>query len=251
MRRAGAHLELFRAVRTDSILQTDSILIAFADSFVGTDLGRLDTLDARLAPELDKTDVGRLSVAVSLITPTDTAAALWQEVLYLAFSKWSDADTLVVLSSGDTARLEEISLLCPYEYGPAVYRARGLLFRPDTAWFALGHVCELGAEPVEPSFRLMEDGSEGDGLAGTDHGASIYPNPTTGQLHINLQYGQEDKAAWRMFDLTGRTVLGGREVEGQSRNIIDMSSLRLGVYLLELRVNEKPEKVWRIVRSGT
>jgi hypothetical protein len=251
VKRRLAHLELFRAIRTDSLLQTDSILIAFADSFVGTDLGRLDTLDARLAPELDKTDVGRLSTAANLIPVTDTVAALWKEVLYLGFDTWADADTLVVLSSADTARLTEIALLCPYEFGPAVYRARGLLFKPDTAWFAMGHVCELGAEPIEPSMRLAEEESGEEMQPHAETFAKVYPNPTSGVLHISLKYAEEDIVFWRVLDLTGRSVSVSKEHSGRSEQVQDMSALRPGIYLLQLHVNGISEKVWRIALTGS
>jgi len=81
--------------------------------------------------------------------------------------------------------------------------------------------------------------------------ANVYPNPTTGLLHIDLFYDENDMATWRMIDLTGRTVHTGPVSSGHSQQVTDMSVLRSGVYLLQFQLNGAPEKVWRIVLTGT
>ncbi len=181
----------------------------------------------------------------------DEADEVTIEVLGLAVEKWASTDTTVVLNSSDTAKLMDIALLCPYRFGPAVYRARGLLFTPDSVWFAIRNECEFGAEPVEPSLRLAESETEEGADEITDTHAKVYPNPTTGTLHIDLFYDEKDIATWRMIDLTGRTVHTGPVSSGHSQQVTDMHNLQAGVYLLQLQLNGAPEKVWRIVLTGT
>jgi hypothetical protein len=57
-----AKLELFRAVYADSLLQTDSILESFADTFAISDLGELDKADRELGPDLGSTSITKAIV---------------------------------------------------------------------------------------------------------------------------------------------------------------------------------------------
>jgi hypothetical protein len=58
----------------------------------------------------------------------------------------------------------------------------------------------------------------------------IYPNPTTGQVHIVFPPGMA-KARLNVYDITGRLLIVNELLYAQ---ILDVSSLRGGVYLLEI-----------------
>ncbi|GAB5418758.1 MAG: hypothetical protein Crog4KO_05150 [Crocinitomicaceae bacterium] len=52
-----------------------------------------------------------------------------------------------------------------------------------------------------------------------------YPNPVTSQLHVNVESG-----SYVIFDVSGKTIRSGQFFN----NIVDFSSLKDGVYLLEI-----------------
>ena len=69
---------------------------------------------------------------------------------------------------------------------------------------------------------------------------SIYPNPATDMLNIEVSNGQEYQ--WTLRDLTGRTLRSGR---GAGKSTINVKSYPAGVYMLTLNVNgcERTRKV--------
>jgi hypothetical protein len=107
-------LELFRAVGADSILKLDSTLLAFRDTFRLSDLGRLDTIAGQMRFEMPKSTAVKLAADLTGISPQDTIAYMWKELLNMAYSKWADNDTTTVLSGSDSTRLWNIGALYPF-----------------------------------------------------------------------------------------------------------------------------------------
>lgn len=68
--------------------------------------------------------------------------------------------------------------------------------------------------------------------ANTDNSRPIvYPNPTSGHI---LKVNNMDKGMIRITDLSGRTL-----VESTSSDILDISTLQTGVYMVEITVNQR------------
>ena len=226
-------LQLFRGTEADSILQLDSILVAFADTFALTDLGKLDIAERQLKLHIAKGRAGKLAADVNTVTPLDTIASLWKELLSMAYSKWADDDSTTVLSGLDSTRLWDIGALCPYTDGPAVYLARTMLFSLDSAYFSLGHECEF---PVynEPSGKQSGEDEENEAEPSTEEKLSVrvYPNPTEGELTVRFN---SDIEADHLLIITG---LDGRYVStfplSSISSTVSLKTLSPGLYFLEI-----------------
>lgn len=75
--------------------------------------------------------------------------------------------------------------------------------------------------------------------------ASVYPNPVSDELHIDLPYGTEDvKTTLTLVDMQGCAV---RRVETvQTSNIINVSNLPQGIYILDVNASGS-HKAFKVV----
>jgi hypothetical protein len=223
-------LELFRAVCADSILQLDSILLAYVDSFIITDLGQLDTLSRHFGMDIPKSESGKLASAVDLVNTTDTIGSLWKELLIMAFDKWSDDDSTTVISESDSIRLWDIGALCPYQFGPSVYLARTMLFSLDSAYLSLRSECEQTIF-IDPSERRGQDGEDTESLEQTVS-AQVYPNPTHGILNVRLSGDLSASYMLCVTSIDGRRIFNTTLTE--SMQFVDLSKLSPGLYIVDI-----------------
>lgn len=70
---------------------------------------------------------------------------------------------------------------------------------------------------------------------------TIAPNPSSGRVYVNFDFGSEQAVAMQLFDLSGRVVLPvGQPLVSSTKTIeLDLSGKAPGVYLLRLIVGEK------------
>jgi hypothetical protein len=68
------------------------------------------------------------------------------------------------------------------------------------------------------------------GLEETERAVKIYPNPASDYLNIGIPEGAYQQI--RIMDMTGRVILQKVDVTGQT--VLDISSLRRGLYMVEL-----------------
>ena len=75
--------------------------------------------------------------------------------------------------------------------------------------------------------------------------ASVYPNPVSDELHVDLPYGAEDvKTTLTLVDMQGCAV---RRVETvQTSNIINVSNLPQGIYILDVNARGS-HKAFKVV----
>lgn len=79
------------------------------------------------------------------------------------------------------------------------------------------------------------------------HDISIYPNPTKGELKIDItNLSDETSARIEIFDLQGKPVL--QLSTNENSNILDLSKQPSGVYFLKIFIGEK-STVWKIVKE--
>jgi hypothetical protein len=117
-------------------------------------------------------------------------------------------------------------------------------------------------EPI-PDFPIVaaEDDAENeknapaevytDALAGTQ--IAIYPNPTTGQLHIktsDIRYPISDIS---IFDMLGKRVasvetLRATSLQPQPATTLDISHLPAGTYIMRITIGEETTS-WKIIKS--
>lgn len=76
---------------------------------------------------------------------------------------------------------------------------------------------------------------------------NIYPNPTTSLL--NLTFGEYDVkgVTYSITDINGKQLVQPKMVNPQTT--IDVSSLNTAMYLLTISKNEKPVKIYRIIKN--
>lgn len=61
----------------------------------------------------------------------------------------------------------------------------------------------------------------------------VYPNPSTGI--VNVVFGNAEVADYVLFNAMGQQVAMGKFIGQEQENILDMSLLPAGVYLLKVR----------------
>jgi hypothetical protein len=66
----------------------------------------------------------------------------------------------------------------------------------------------------------------------------VYPNPTGGQLFIERSSETTQKVHLEIFDYTGKSVLRSSLQEEDNRELVDLSKLRSGVYLLHIKMGK-------------
>ncbi|MEI6854087.1 MAG: T9SS type A sorting domain-containing protein, partial [Bacteroidota bacterium] len=84
----------------------------------------------------------------------------------------------------------------------------------------------------------------------TPLGFNLYPNPFVDQLNFEIESAETSICDWTITDMTGRTILKGREALSQGQNTlqIDGSLLAKGIYLLNSMIdNEKHE--FRLIKE--
>lgn len=78
------------------------------------------------------------------------------------------------------------------------------------------------------------------------HRITIYPNPTEGQLSVEITgEGSLEGASITIYGMRGNTVYSNTEPEAE--NAIDLSNSPNGVYMLIIRVDGKTSS-WKIVK---
>jgi hypothetical protein len=70
---------------------------------------------------------------------------------------------------------------------------------------------------------------------------SIFPNPAQNELNIDFTLASNKTVEIRLYDITGKLVFthSMKGVEGLNKNVIDISSLNKGIYMLECNDGDK------------
>ncbi|MEL6695555.1 MAG: T9SS type A sorting domain-containing protein [Bacteroidota bacterium] len=61
---------------------------------------------------------------------------------------------------------------------------------------------------------------------------TLYPNPATDQLFLDLEGKSQAQYRVKIFDMRGRQVIAERTVTGDSRSVFDVSDKAKGTYLM-------------------
>ena len=224
-------LQVYRSVLNDSLLQEDSTLVAFKDTFALTDLGKLENVARQLGFGMATASTDKLAGDLNNISTTDTLSALWKETLLMRCN-WSNDDS-TYLSASDSSRLWLIGALCPYLIGSAVYEARTMLFSLDSAFLSLENSCE---QPIyfAPSERLANEEDPTEEVAEDEFQASVYPNPASHGI-LNVQLLGESDEIYNLFihSIDGSLVDQFRLTTKLST--VDVSTISSGIYFLSIR----------------
>jgi Secretion system C-terminal sorting domain len=152
--------------------------------------------------------------------------------LYLSL----EASEQSALSTADSAALDFIAGLCPFEGGFAVYKARALFswqygkYKPE--WFE----CEKAIEPRSKE-SIKESRHE-------KFAFEVFPNPAGDFFHVRIGNSDMGDCSLRISDASGHLVLQKSMVASTEK--IEASGFSPGVYFIEV-VNAKGERVFNKV----
>ncbi|MBK9257895.1 MAG: PKD domain-containing protein [Saprospiraceae bacterium] len=136
-----------------------------------------------------------------------------------------------VLTNTEWDQLRAIANMCPLEVGNVVYRAQNLMaIKGEMIYTDMASVCD------RTELRKKSESSKNGKL-------SIYPNPTNGQIMINLP---DDVQLIRFFisDITGKFI-EIKQTENINNNLLqfDVSQLEGGVYFMKMI--DQNEKIYQ------
>lgn len=83
--------------------------------------------------------------------------------------------------------------------------------------------------------NLVRNSSEGAGLA-TANAVIVYPNPTQGDLYVDVSSSAATRATFKVMDMTGKTVkvIQSDLVEGLNKITVNVNELANGMYMLKV-----------------
>ena len=222
MSRFWSRWTLYQASKNDSLLQADSLVMAFADTMRATVYGILDSINGAMHWGINDSVAGLLQDRIKTLTVSDSIGSLWKEVNDLAIASILKMDT--AYGETEIAQLEAIGALCPQQHGPAVYIARALLTGIDNRPRLFINECEDIYLPPAPSERRGDESL----VLEQSVNFTLFPNPNTGLFTVTTD---SDSLTYNLVlrDLAGRTI---RTFSLTSRTTtIDISELSQGTYI--------------------
>jgi hypothetical protein len=89
-----------------------------------------------------------------------------------------------------------------------------------------------------------------DDNAGDDNQLSVYPNPFTEQMNMDVFVKENTKIIWSLYDMTGKLVLNGQEsiTAGYSSINIEAADLPKGVYMIKANLNDQVQS-FRVLKQ--
>jgi alpha-tubulin suppressor-like RCC1 family protein len=160
------------------------------------------------------------------VQPVNSVESTLKEVLELLYTNATD---LYHWNADEAVQLREIARRCPLDDGFGVYMARAALLKVDTFPRNYTHECEL-ARPFEGE-RYKLDSSEESGQV------TIYPNPSSGTLTVDISLNDHEIAILEVFDMVGRKVFS-RQINKAGLSIIELSEVNDGIYTVNVKVGE-------------
>jgi PKD repeat protein len=126
------------------------------------------------------------------------------------------------ITNAEWEEIERIAALCPLEYGSAVYEAHGLLMTKGVA--------DSSYDFEQNCISFAENRSKS---AIQDESIEVFPNPTTGLIHINFANNNlADK--FILSNLLGQKIYEYTIPENQTQIDLDLSPMENGIYMFNI-----------------
>lgn len=190
------------------------------------ELSNLDSLKALIWENFETTKnsgIDDLLANIAAITPDKDYQQheldMWE--LYLNWIK-NDYE----LTAQQEATIQAIAQLCPYEYGDAVYMARGyypLCVQHD---FDDEEICSPEAKFLPPQ--------KGGNQKKISTGLEIYPNPAIDEIFVVLEDGEFESGEYTIFNTAGKQLLTYPLQKDIVKYKLDISDLPSGIYFIRL-----------------
>ncbi len=76
---------------------------------------------------------------------------------------------------------------------------------------------------------------------------TVYPNPTTKYLNINVLDSNFNKLSYALYDLQGRIIKSEKIVT--TNTLINMQGLAVATYFLKVKQNQQIQKTFKIIKK--
>jgi Secretion system C-terminal sorting domain len=172
--------------------------------------------------------------------PENTDAEFNHKQVLLLFTKQMEGQTL---DSSEVALLEQIARTCPLYGGTAVYQAQALLCLVKDEVILFEEDCFV---PVNNNRKPRTPKNP----SSTTTKAAVYPNPTTGEVSLEIKLEKEQTGYVQVQSITGQILFTVRLNAGSNLALINLSEYSQGVYIYQIFVNEEWIESGRIIRNN-
>jgi len=230
---------MYHAFRDDTtLLNGDSLLIAFRDSADASNMGALtdgiEDLSDTITVYPDA--LAAAASAMAALTPVNNPEMRIQSVMNIAYACEVGARPP---SAAELNTLREIAQLCPFIEGPGVYLARTLLAPYDTTEYE--NTCEQdtgsgGSRLARPALETVQNSM-----------FNVYPNPNNGEMIVQYELKDGQAGQLEIFTVTGQKAASFLLVPGQGLMNASLKNVDAGVYLYRIYVNGEVMHTSRLV----
>lgn len=192
--------------------------------------------DSTWKPFIDSMKVKSLGNAFGKTRNTNQVSNNFDVNVYSISTIQEKLDSNWLLTLQDSLEVMRLAKLCPNYDGIAVYMARDILLQLGYA--APTNICE----------RIIPSNSKRLRLKATEeiNSFAIYPNPTNGDLTINLEVKEEDETRIEIYNSIGIKVNEYLLVKGIQHQINNFSKTS-GIYIYRILNHETQLKVGKLI----
>ena len=164
----------------------------------------------------------------------------------------TDVSWIIPATENEQADIRNIDVLEMMTYLRATPGTHGFGLRIDQPGYYRGVMIASG-QHSEPAYRprlkvcwnrTTSTTADADGRAPL---LSVFPNPTTGRLTVDLSPVPAGQLTYDVIDLRGRSVVAPQTVTGRARTDVYLGGAPAGVYVLRCRLDGRPYAVRRVV----
>jgi hypothetical protein len=179
----------------------------------------------------DKVDFVASSITTTSLTLTWNSFAPWATSYTLQY-RLPAGVWMTKTTSSPTVALSNLVPASSYECRTYVYKS--------TLW----GISQTGTFATAGGKAISDDN------AGEDNQLSVYPNPFTEQMNMDVFVKENTKIIWSLYDMTGKLVLNGQEsiTAGYSSINIEAADLPKGVYMIKANLNDQVQS-FRVMKQ--
>jgi len=209
--------------RNSALAEESTAMSHFRAENEQSNIGKLQ----RAIAGFNQTEIGigqQEAADLNTIQPTNSVEQTLKDVLTILYANATDLRTL---SEETSEQLREIAKRCPLDDGMGVYMARAALLSVDTLPKDYANVCEI--------LPGLEESRQKTGVETDATNTWLYPNPTSGQLNMDVHLSEDETATIEVFNLVGQKVFS-QSLNNEIKNV-DLGQLTNGIYTIRLLVN--------------
>ena len=218
----------YKVIMDDSTLYNDSVLKHFADSIHTSSYGKLDSVNSMIPQLSDPTIIANYQTYNSGVTTTDSVESLLKIVNDLRLKGINNT-----LGSSDVTQLTNISKLCPFKYGEAVYYARSVLTNIDGVTRVFCNNCEYLNHGI---YGSRKERPKNKPTSAANYFSKLYPNPNNGNML--LDYNIDGIGKLLIYNVTGNEVGNFNLPTGRNTIQINQNNLENGIYFYRIFAND-------------